>query len=88
MRQLTKKDLANLGIPHRVLFGRRDDSTCYPCSNEAIKEERFQFMKPVKKGVLTWLLSIVVVGGAELGHPRLQWAGKGCTYQTGYVVLS
>ena len=37
---------------------------------------KFQFLKSVKERTLTWWLSVVEIGRAELGLSQLQWAGK------------
>ena len=37
---------------------------------------KFQFLKSVKEGTLSWWLSVIEIGRAELGLSQLQWAGK------------
>ena len=37
---------------------------------------KFQFLKSVKERTLTWWLSVVEIGRAELGLSQLQWTGK------------
>ena len=38
---------------------------------------KFQFLKSVKEGTLSWWLSVIEIGRAELGLSQLQWAAPG-----------